>query len=157
DIIRSAEMSKGSFYFYFKSKKDLAIAVTEYYNQLKLKEAFEAAKDRTWEDFIDIIVGGIILKAKENRSFGCPFAVLGMETAFLEPEISTINYTSIRKLIGVFKEVLYRSGISAEKANRGAESAIAIYEGYLLLYRLSKDINELDRLLKDLKDFYKNL
>ncbi|WP_055666641.1 TetR/AcrR family transcriptional regulator [Desnuesiella massiliensis] len=31
DILNSAGLSKGSFYFYFESKKDLAMGVAEYY------------------------------------------------------------------------------------------------------------------------------
>jgi len=151
EIISSAGLSKGSFYFYFSSKKDLAIAVVEYYSQLKLNEVSKAAKDRTWEGFIEKIVGDIIKRAKEKKSFGCPFAVLGMETAFLEPDIAGENYASIKRLTGIFEDVLKRSGVAEEKAIISAERALAIYEGYLLFYRVSQDISELEKLLRDLK------
>lgn len=157
EIISSAGLSKGSFYFYFSSKKDLAISVAEYYSQMKLTEVSETARDKTWEDFIEQLVGDIIKAAKGGKNFGCPMAVLGMETAFLDPDIAAKNYASLKSMIGIFEDVLKRSGISKEKAAIGAERAFVIYQGYLLFYRLSKDIHELEKLLRDLKEVHKHL
>lgn len=155
EILSTAGLSKGSFYFYFPSKKDLAIAVVEHFNQIKLDEIAEAAKNRAWEDFIGIIIGDAIKRAKDKNAYGCPFAVLGMETAFMEPDIALKSYASIKQTTGIFEDVLKRSGISEEKATASAERAFAIYEGYLLFYRLSQDTHELEKLQMDLIDFYK--
>lgn len=152
EILNNAGLTKGSFYFYFSSKKDLAIAVSEYYSQLKLGEVLEAANDRTWGDFIEKFVGDMIKKSKGKQVFGCPVAVLGMEVAFIEPDISTRNYVTFKSLVSVFEDVLKRSGMPEEKAAINAERALAIFEGYLLFYRLSKDTNELEKLLRDLKE-----
>jgi AcrR family transcriptional regulator len=152
EILSTAGLSKGSFYFYFSSKKDLVIAVVEHFNQIRLKELSSAAQNRTWEDFIEKVVGDKIKEAKENNTYGCPFAVLGMETAFAEPDIAVKSYESIKQAIQIFKEVLIRSGTSDEKAVVGAERAFAIYEGYLLFYRLSKDLCELEKIQRDLID-----
>ncbi|HWR05602.1 TetR/AcrR family transcriptional regulator [Sporomusa sp.] len=157
EIISSAGLSKGSFYFYFSSKKDLAISVVEYYSQMKLTEVSETARNKTWEDFIEKLVDDILKTTKRGGNFGCPMAVLGMETAFLDPDIAAKNYASLKSMIGIFEDVLKRSGISQEKAAIGAERAFAIYEGYLLLYRLSKDICELEKILRDLKELYEHL
>ena len=46
DILNSAELSKGSFYFYFASKKDLAAAVAEYFNKNEMRQLSEAAENR---------------------------------------------------------------------------------------------------------------
>lgn len=156
DILSSAGLSKGSFYFYFASKKDLAVDVAEYYNKIKIDEISKAAKGRTWEEFIEKVVGDIIERAKEKKSFGCPFAVLGMEIAFLEPDIADKYFASIKRIAGIFEDVLKRSGIPEEKATIIAGSALAMYEGYLLFYRISKDINELEKLFRDLKAICKN-
>ncbi len=46
------------------SKKDLAIAVVEHFNQIKINEIAEAAINRDWEDFIGMIIGDVIKRAK---------------------------------------------------------------------------------------------
>jgi len=151
DILESAELSKGSFYFYFPSKKDLAIAVAEYFNNIEMRELSEASKNRTWVPFVEKFIGDIINRAKQNKIFGCPFAVLGMEIAFLEPDIANRYYRPLKNIQDVFEDVLKRSGMSAEEAVEYAERALAIYEGYLIFYRIDKDVETLEKLLRDMK------
>lgn len=157
DILNSAGLSKGSFYFYFESKKDLAMGVAEYYNRIKIDEVSKAAEGRTWEAFVEKMVGDEIEKARQQKSYGCPNAVLGMEIAFLEPDIAAKYYATIKKQVCIFVDVLKRSGMTEAKATTIAEQAFAVYEGYLLLYRISKDINELEKLLRDLKAIGKHI
>ena len=38
EILKQTDLPKGSFYFYFKSKDDLATAVTEYYQKILLEQ-----------------------------------------------------------------------------------------------------------------------
>ncbi|WP_222427821.1 TetR/AcrR family transcriptional regulator [Sporomusa sp. KB1] len=151
DILSKAGVSKGSFYFYFASKKELAMEVADYYSRIKISEISKTAEGRTWEDFIEKLIGDMIKRAKQKKSFGCPLAVLGMEIAFLEPDIADRYYESIKKVVGIFADVFRRSGISEEKAVLIADHALAIYEGYLLFYRISKNIDELEKLRRDLK------
>jgi AcrR family transcriptional regulator len=151
DILSSAELSKGSFYFYFASKKELAIAVAEYFNKNEMKELAEAAENRTWTPFVEKLMGDIIERAKRKKIFGCPFAVLGMEIAFLEPDIADQYYRPLKNIQDVFEDVLRRTGLSAQEAEPVAECALAIYEGYLIFYRINKDVAILEKLLRDLK------
>lgn len=151
DILSLTGLSKGSFYFYFASKKDLAINVAEYYNDTRVKEIRLTANGKIWEDFVDKLVGDSIEKAKTQRNFGCPLAVLSMEVAYLEPDISEIYYSSLKTITSIFKEVLIYSGLTEKQASDVAHEAIALYEGYSLLYRISKNIDELEKLRKDIK------
>lgn len=151
DILSKAGVSKGSFYFYFASKKELAMEVADYYSRIKISEVLKVAEGRTWEDFVEELIGNVIKRAKQKKNFGCPLAVLGMEIAFLESDIADKYYESIKKVVGVFADVFRRSGIAEEKAALIADHAVAIYEGYLLFYRMSKNIDELEKLRRDLK------
>jgi AcrR family transcriptional regulator len=151
DILSSAELSKGSFYFYFASKKELAAAVAEYFNKNEMRELAEAAENRTWTPFVDKLMGDIIERAKRKKIFGCPFAVLGMEIAFLEPDIADQYYRPLKNIQDVFEDVLKRTGLSAGDAAVAAECALALYEGYLIFYRINKDVEILEKLLRDLK------
>lgn len=151
DILNSAELSKGSFYFYFASKKDLAVAVAEYFNKIEMKILSEAAEGRNWEQFVETLMGDIIERAKRKKIFGCPFAVLGMEIAFLEPDIANQYFRPLKNIQDVFETVLKRSGLPDEEALAVAERALAVYEGYLIFYRIDKDVEILEKLLRELK------
>lgn len=151
DILNVANMSKGSFYFYFASKSALAMEVADYYNKIKIEEISNAAKEKNWNDFIDTIVGEEIKKAEQQNSYGCPNATLGMEIAFSEPEIAQKYYATLTSQIDIFASVLENTGVSKEKTGTMAEHAFALYEGYLLLFRISKNIDELKKMARDLK------
>ena len=43
------------FYFYFKSKDDLASAVTEYYQKILLEQFQNSSQGNDWESFIEEI------------------------------------------------------------------------------------------------------
>ncbi len=151
EIINQAELTKGSFYFYFTSKKDLAMAVAEYYDRLKINDISKAAAGSTWEEFVDKLVADSMEEVRQQRNFGCPLAVLGMEIAFSEPDVVEQYYTSLKRLTAIFADVLKRTGISNEQADILADRALSLFEGYSLFYRLSKDVTELEKISTNLK------
>lgn len=150
DILAGTGLPKGSFYFHFASKKDLAVKVSIYFENKIGVWIFNTAKGRVWEDFITVLIGQMIEEAESKIFFGCPFAVLGLEIAFSEPDIAEYYSKSLKKLIDIFTSVLEYSGLPAGGASASANRAFAIYEGYLLYFRVSKDINVLRLMLKDL-------
>lgn len=156
DILSNAGMTKGSFYFYFTSKKDLALKVAEFYSNKINSWISKTAEGRTWEEFISLLVSEMIENAKSEKHFGCPIAVLGLEIAFAEPDIADYYSESLKKLITIFAGIFEFSGITASETSAIAHRAFAIYEGYLLYYRISKDINVLSMMLHDLIAIYEN-
>ena len=87
-ILQESEMTKGSFYFYFKTKKELAAAVISYYQQVIFEWLQELSQDTQWEEFVRQFSSRMLKDAADGRHYGCPFAVVGMEIAFAEPDIS---------------------------------------------------------------------
>lgn len=154
DILANTGFPKGSFYFHFKSKKDLAISVSTFFESKIGNWIMKTSKEKVWTDFINEIVKTMISEAENQRHFGCPFAVLGLEIAFSEPDISEYYYKSMKKLIDIFADVLEYSGIPKEKRNILSNRAFAIYEGYLLYYRIGKDVEALRMMLRDLIGIY---
>ena len=55
EILRQTDLPKGSFYFYFKSKDDLATAVTEYYQKILLEQFQNSSQKNNWKSFIEEI------------------------------------------------------------------------------------------------------
>ena len=151
DILAAAAMTKGSFYFYFTSKKELAVKVFEYYQEKTKQWVLVIASGKSWEDFISVFVGEKIDAAAAGEYYGCPMAVLGGEIAFQEPDIAARYSESMKGLISIFAKVLLQSGVAPDQARILAKRAFIIYEGYILYYRISKDGNELKALLEELK------
>ena len=143
DILKVTELPKGSFYFQFESKKELAIEVNFYYEKKLATWILDTSKGKTWDEFIIDLVNDMIKAAEGGKYFGCPLTTLGHELAFYEPEISKYYSSSLTKLICVFDSILERSGIPKDKTNILANRVFAMYEGYLVYYRISKDISVL--------------
>lgn len=156
DILAGTGLPKGSFYFHFSSKKDLAIQVSIYFEKKIGDWILKTAEGKGWKDFITDLIQEMIIGSENKKHFGCPFAVLGLEIAFSEPDISEYYYKSIKKLIDIFTSVFEFSGVPKKTADRLSNSALAIYEGYLVYYRISKDTNVLRMMSKDLIDMYEN-
>ncbi len=94
DICREAGVQKGSFYYFFPSKTDLAMAAIETHFRHSQKEwetifSLETPPLQRFQDF----AAYLIAKQKEKyaafgRVCGCPFATLGAEMAGQEKRIT---------------------------------------------------------------------
>lgn len=151
DILEASQVSKGSFYFWFASKYELAEEVCAYFRKRIMGEFRDAAADRTWRDFVDALMGSILKNTADEKNFGCPFAVLGMEIAWQEPELSRQYALALEEGVDLFRDVLSRSGFSGSEAESLSRRAMAVYEGYMLFYRLNRDIVHLHTLHSELK------
>lgn len=154
DILAGTGLPKGSFYFHFTSKKDLAISVSEYFEKSFGGWILRNAKDRKWNEFITALIGEMIEGAEKGKYYGCPFAVLGLEIAFSDADLSECYYKSMKKLIKLFASIFEYSGVPKDEKYILANRAFAIYEGYLVYYRLGKEVDTLRMMLKDLIKVY---
>lgn len=156
DILAAAQLPKGSLYFYFNSKKDLAIEAATFFER-KINQWIEkTAQEKEWEDFVTDIVAKMLKSAKDNHHFGCPFAVVGLDVAFLEPDIASRYAESMEKLKNIFESVFLFSGISKEQVANLANQAFAIYEGDLLMFRISNNIEKLNQMQNNLIGLYRD-
>lgn len=156
DILKITELPKGSFYFHFASKKELAIQVDLYFEKQLATWILSTAKGRNWEEFIIALVEDMINGAKEGTYFGCPLTTLGQELAFVEPDIAKYYNDSLEKMLYVFNSVLERSRIPKEKISVLANRVFVMYEGYLVCFRISKDTKVLEAMRDELIIIYKN-
>lgn len=155
EILTKAEIPKGSFYFHFASKKDLAAKVAEYYS-CRLEHWFkQTAQGKEWAEFIAALVGDMRKVADQGRHLGCPLGVLGVEIAFVEPDIANQYAQAMDRITAIFSEVLERSGLTAEEAAKMARQAFFIYQGYLQYYRMTRDIEVFNDLLLDVSNIIK--
>jgi len=159
DICKAANVKKGSFYHFFPSKVDLAIAAMEEFYKSK-KEAYDRIFSpqtpplKRFEQLADFICE-IQEKAaaKHGRVCGCPHASLGSEMAGQEDAIRI----KLNELTGRF-ERYYENGIRdliAEgilpkdtDVKAKAQEIFTYFIGQLMFARIQNDINILKRDLK---------
>ena len=144
EILKQTGLPKGSFYFYFKSKDNLAVAVTEYYHKILLDYFQNSSVGKTWEDFINEIFDYLSGRITEHAFAGCPYAVMGMENALSKPEITTVFMDGMEEFEEIFYNVLLYSGMPQDHARTLARRLLSVYQGELLLGRISGDVSYLE-------------
>lgn len=146
DILKALELPKGCFYYHFHSKKDLAIQVAKYYADEFRSRIQLIAPVQNWSGFAEQFTDIFLESAKSNTCFGCPFAVLGSELAFFDPQIAQAFLAPLKELICLFHTVFLSSGFSQKDAEVLSSKAFALFEGYLMYFRISQDIKALYQL-----------
>ncbi len=155
EILKQTGLPKGSFYFYFKSKDDLATAVTEYYQKILLEQFRSSSQGNDWESFIEEIFDYLFGRATGQTFAGCPYAVMGMETALSKPAVASVFMEGLKKFEQIFQEVLLYSGLSPDHAKILSQRMLSIYQGYLLLGRISNNTFFLKNARKNMLEMYR--
>lgn len=160
DICRAADVKKGSFYHYFPSKQDLALAAMEEYQQYKvehiMKPVFAANKSfrRQIEDMAEAILEDNHRNLRELGSVcGCPLAALGSEMIGQEEQVIREKveemFNVCREIfIGAINKAIQNNEIPAFDVNGKAEQVHDFITGLMVMARIH---NSLDGLERDLK------
>ena len=154
EILKQTGLPKGSFYFYFKSKDDLAAAVTEYYQKILLEQFQNRSHGNDWESFIDEIFDYLSGRTNGQEFAGCPYAVMGMETALSKPALASVFMEGLKKIGQIFQEVLVYSGLPQNHAAILSWRMLSVYQGELLLGRISSDVSYLKNAQKNMMEMY---
>ena len=146
EICESAEVSKGSFYHFFKSKQDLAIAVLEHHMADAMDE-IEAGLDLT-----EVPVGQRAIHyvkhveegSEELWSEGCLIGSFALEIAETHPDIRVEVSKIFRDLEDHLEKIfepLCQSieGSQAPPARELAEQFLVVIEGGVVLSRAHQD------------------
>lgn len=159
DICKAADVKKGSFYHFFPSKVDLAVAAMEETvrkTQPSYDEAFSSRYSpvERIRRFADFMTGMQVDVARQyGHVCGCPCASLGSEMAVQEKEIrdkfEQVNYRRAR-----YFESTLRDMVADGTLPRNTDIAAKVQElsayllGQLLLARIQNDLSSLKRDLK---------
>lgn len=155
EILKQTGLPKGSFYFYFKSKDDLASAVTEYYQKILLEQFQSNSQRNDWESFIEEIFDYLSVRTSGQTFAGCPYAVMGMETALSKPAVASVFMEGLKKFEQIFQKVLLYSGLPQDHAAILSRRMLSIYQGYLLLGRINGDLSYLKNAEKNMIEMYR--
>ena len=150
EILRAASLPKGSFYFYFDGKRDLAAAVIEYYQRIVSDDMKRLADGRDWRQFVHGLTQKHLDSAAGGGHNGCPFAVMGMELALSEPEIAGLYAAALDEARQIMAAVLERSGLDRAGAEALSSTELTLFEGKLLLFRISGDAAHLEAMGREM-------
>lgn len=112
-ICDRAEVGKGSFYHFFKSKTELAIQALDHLwntsSRPALDEVFSPSRPpiARFERLIEFFYKRAVdCKQERGRVLGCPFFNLGAETAASEPELAAKIATILDQFQGYLEAAL---------------------------------------------------
>ena len=150
EICEEAGVRRGSFYYYFPSKHDLAIAALDKsWHDLK-REVFDPAfldGSPPLEQFRECVQRLAEyhqrLRARLGSTLGCPIANLGEELATTEPAIRKKANSLLDEMAAYFEAALIRAVQGGDlpeiDTQLAARQILAFIEGTLLLAKMRDD------------------
>lgn len=150
DICQRANVKKGSFYYFFKSKAELAVAALE-----KLwKDDWKPRLDACFSPSVDPLVrlknyfegihaSQVEIKARSGKVLGCPVCTVGSEVSTQEVDVSA----TIRDIMSR-KQRYYQSAIRDAVAQGVIEPCDPVQES-LALFALLEGLVSQARIMND--------
>ena len=155
-ICEKAGVKKGSFYYFFDSKSDLAIAAVEakFQEERKLSDAIFSSTIPTLERIHGmcqyLLQRQSELQRKHGRVLGCPLHSIGSEVSTEEPElcakIQEIMVHHRKYLESTIRDAHALGLIHAPDPAAKAEMVFAYYEGLLTHARIQNDLSVLNEM-----------
>ena len=109
EILKTAGIPKGSFYFYFDSKEDFGLQVVDYFNQRYLELVTPIASDQTLSPLarLEKIFDWFIARFIEmDYTCGCPIGNLSQEMGDLSPAFRSKLNESLELMVKVIVDLL---------------------------------------------------
>lgn len=156
DICTKAGVNKGSFYYAFKSKSDLAVAAFERYWEAKqpvLDQVFSSQLPPL--ERLKKCCDAIINDQKEKylsfgKVLGCPFCSLGGEQSTQDENIRRKVEQMSARMMKYYESLvrdLAAEGLIESKDPKGQASELYFYViGVLMQAKIENDLKSLDRL-----------
>lgn len=155
-ICERAGVKKGSFYHFFESKTDLALAGIDHSwaeHRKQLDQTFSPVNpplERIWRCFREFREEQEEMKAKHGRVLGCPIHTLGAEVSTIEDrlrdKLQEILGQFIRYYESAIRDAHFQGIIEAPDAPALARIVFAYGEGLLLHARIWNDLSYLDEM-----------
>jgi TetR/AcrR family transcriptional regulator, transcriptional repressor for nem operon len=151
DLCRHAKVKKGSFYYFFRSKRDLALAALEFRWQLArehmvepmLRDGDAPPLERIRRFFQAIGEASTHEKARSGRCGGCAFGNLSAEMSSHDEKIRRrvrLVFEDIGDHVAIaLKEAVRRGDLTGIDPAANARAVVAYMEGLLLLARTYND------------------
>jgi TetR/AcrR family transcriptional repressor of nem operon len=147
DVLNATELTKGAFFYHFKSKADLADQLMRWYAEadMKMFRTFMAQAEAKHDDPLDQLIQFLTdfetyLSDPENPPRGCMYALYTYEDDHFENDVKGFVAETLQTwtamYIRKFQEVIDRHPPARPvTAKRLAEMIVSVIEGGLILER----------------------
>ena len=136
DLGAACDLEKSHFYYYFKSKEDLMLAVLEFTYQNVRQHIFDKAYDESYtpqQRLSKMMQNTVRLHASTPQ--GCLMGNTVLGTTGLEPEFQNVLRKYFDGWVAALSH-LFRTQYSEEEAQRIAQESIQEIQGSVLFVRL---------------------
>ncbi len=152
EILSAAEVPKGSFYFYFKSKEDFGLQVIDHFSgrfALLAKEILEDASVRPLERIHRILEWFMDFFKSNDYSCGCPVGNLAQEMGDLSPTFREKLRVAIDEMADSYSKVLAEAKRAGDIASfldvrETAYFIVASWHGALIRMKLVRSLEPLE-------------
>lgn len=148
-ICERAKVKKGSFYYFFESKSDLAVAAIEEWWEERQKLVAEIFKPEIpplerVRLYLDLVVTRQLANHQETgQILGCPLFTLGSEICTQEGRINTLLLVILRHMARLFEDALAEAMVAGDLPGsdvaQKARFLWAFYEGTLTRARIENN------------------
>ncbi len=151
EVLKSAGVPKGSFYFHFKSKDDFGLQVIDYFDTLHLSMVNPILNDETVSSLkrIEKILDHFIILFKEfNYTCGCPIGNLSQEMGDLSPVFRKKLEDSLIMITTVYKDLLDKAKeageiVKSRNTQETAEFIVSSWHGSIIKMKIQQSVEPL--------------
>jgi len=152
EVLKTANVPKGSFYFYFDNKEDFGLQVVDFFNNMFSGMVSPVVNDHSLpplsrlEKLLDMFIEMFI---SLDYTCGCPIGNLGQEMGDLSPAFGDKLKESIDLMIGFYKNLLESAKEAGEidaqlDAYETASFIVSSWHGALIKMKIVKNAKPLE-------------
>ena len=151
-ILKEVNMNKGSMYHFFKSKKELGLAVIEEKIEKNIITRYTEILEN--ENSVEILFK-VLIDTPDLFAYGCPLNKMSQEMLYIDDDFKkslSITYKEFNNLIEkILIKGMKNDEIHSSSAELTAQLIIATYEGALMIYHLNQNREQYVQILTTLK------
>jgi len=149
-ILAECRVPKGSFQYYYKSKKVLATAVLEFY-RLRCRAIIDRAlSQKDWGKTVEYLCAAVARIQKGGSGLGCPLGNMGLEFANSDRVAALQVGAILQSMEDAFAGAFQSRGIAAGEARERAAYAVALLQGHEMRALIYDDPNVVSELREGL-------
>ena len=153
-ICEKAEVKKGSFYYFFKSKSDLAVTALRSdweNNRGFFEKLFSGPPLERFQKFYTFVFEGQSgIKTRHGRVLGCPLFSLGCEVSTIDAEIGAVVKDILNQYLAhmekAIREAQEQGLVAVSDPGAKARCVFSYFEGALTQARIENNVEPLKAL-----------